>query len=68
MRFDVPKPWLLACNGLIWGAAGVNILRLGIALKVTGAASAYFMAFFYTGLGIALTESGLRYLSFYKNL
>lgn len=131
MCFDVPKPWLLVCNGLIWGAAGVNILRLGIvswisakpdvllpaalavliflsfhfmftsivkknvqrlrgleatrlpiwqmmplkswltlgfmmslgiALKVTGAASAYFMAFFYTGLGTALTESGLRYL------
>lgn len=157
----VPKAWLLVANGLIWGAAGVNILRLGIAalhrcvaaspdgglaaadvvpvgnigasgiaygslllalllamavflafhfmftsivrknrsrirecsadrmplwqmmplkswlvlafmmslgisLKLTGLASDFFMSFFYTGLGAALAESGLRYIFFCK--
>lgn len=38
------------------------MMSLGIALKVTGIASVFFIAFFYCGLGTALSEAALTYL------
>ena len=47
---------LLAC--LVWGAAGFNILRIG--LRSSGLAPERFIAVFYTGLGASLLLAGLR--------
>ena len=46
---------LLAC--LVWGAAGFNILRIG--LRSSGLAPERFIAVFYTGLGASLLLAGL---------
>ena len=46
---------LLAC--LVWGAAGFNILRIG--LRSSGLAPERFIAVFYTGLGPSLLLAGL---------
>ena len=43
---------LLAC--LVWGAAGFNILRIGLAPE-------RFIAVFYTGLGASLLLAGLLF-------
>lgn len=40
----------------------IFMMSLGITLKLTGIAPAFFIAFFYCGLGSALTEAGLRYV------
>jgi len=37
------------------------MIALGITLKVTGIAPAFFTAFFYCGLGTALALAGIRY-------
>ena len=55
---------LLAC--LIWGAAGFNILRIGLMtggiwLRSSGLAPERFIAFFYTGLGASLLLAGLLF-------
>lgn len=38
------------------------MMSLGIALKLTGIASVFFIAFFYCGLGTALSEAALTYI------
>lgn len=48
---------LLAC--LVWGAAGFNILRIG--LRSSGLAPERFIAVFYTGLGASLLLAGLLF-------
>ena len=48
---------LLAC--LVWSAAGINILPMG--LRVSGLAPERFIAVFYTGLGAALLLAGLLF-------
>ena len=48
---------LLAC--LVWGAAGFNILRIG--LRSSGLAPERFIAVFYTGLGASLLLAGVLF-------
>ena len=48
---------LLAC--LVWGAAGFNILRIG--LRSSGLAPERFIAVSYTGLGASLLLAGLLF-------
>ncbi|MBQ0127984.1 MAG: hypothetical protein KBS80_08380 [Bacteroidales bacterium] len=38
------------------------MMSLGITLKLTGMASVFFIAFFYCGLGAALSEAALTYI------
>ena len=38
------------------------MMSLGITLKLTGIASVFFIAFFYCGLGAALSEAALTYI------
>ena len=48
---------LLAC--LVWGAAGFNVLRIG--LQTRGIAPDRFIAVFYSGLGASLFLAGMLF-------
>lgn len=50
----VKRNTLLLLAALVWGIAGANILRIGLAPEA-------FIAVFYTGLGASLLLAGLRF-------